>query len=56
MYLQENTLFVDLDLWVKARYPLCHVTYSGTKFKVATFNGLEGDIFTRKYIISLFDL
>ena len=55
MHLQENTLF-DLDLVVKVtqninQYPLHHVTYLGTKFKVATSNCLGGDVFTRKYII-----
>ena len=55
MHLQENTLF-DLDLGVKvtrnvAQYPLHHVTYPATKFKVATSNHLGGDTFTRKYII-----
>ena len=45
-------LTFDLDLGVKvtqnvAQYPLHHVTYSTTKFKVATSNGLEGDTFTR---------
>ena len=30
-----------------AQYPLHHVTYSTTKFEVATSNGLEGDTFTR---------
>ena len=54
MHLQENTFF-DLDLGVKVtqdvpQYPLHHVTYSGTKFEVATSNGLMG-AFTRKYII-----
>ena len=49
MHLHENTLF-DLDLGVKvtqdvAQYPLHHVTYSDTKFEVATSNGL-GDAFT----------
>ena len=44
MYLQEITIF-DLDLWVKvtqnvAQYPLHHVAYLGTKFKVAMSNGL----------------
>ena len=43
--LQENTIF-DLDLGVKvtrnvAQYPLHHVTYSPTKFEVATSNSLE---------------
>ena len=33
-----------------AQYPLHHVTYLGTKFKVAMSNGLGGDAFTRKYI------
>ena len=52
MHLQENTLFY-LDLGVKvtqniAQYPLHHVTYLGTKFEVATFNGLGGDAFTTK--------
>ena len=52
MHLQVNTLFY-LDLGVKdtqnvARYSLHHVTYSGTKFEVATSNGLGGDAFTKK--------
>ena len=52
MNLHENTLF-DLDLWVKvsqdfAKYPLYHVTYSGTKFEVATSDCLGGDAFTKK--------
>ena len=51
IHLQENTTF-DLDLGVKvtrnvAQYPLHHVTYSATKFEVATSNGLRGDTFTR---------
>ena len=55
MHLKENTFF-DLDLGVKvtrnvAQYPLHHVTYSATKFAVATSNGLGGYTFTRKYII-----
>ena len=29
------------------KYPLHHVTYSTTKFEVATNNGLGGDTFTR---------
>ena len=42
----------DLDLGVNvtrnvAQYPLHHVTYSPTKFEVATSNGLGGDTFTR---------
>ena len=42
MHIQENTLF---NLGVKfkqniAQYPQHHVTYSGTKFEVATSNGL----------------
>ena len=50
MHLHENTF--DLDLGVKAtqnvaQYPLHHVTYSATKFEVATSNGLGGDAFTR---------
>ena len=51
MHLQENSIF-DLDLRVKvtqnvAQYPLHYVTYSFTKFEVATSNGLGGDTFTR---------
>ena len=47
--MQENTLF---DLGVKvtqkvAQYPLHHVTYSATKFEVATSNSLGGDTYTR---------
>ena len=42
----------DLELGVKvtrnvAQYPLHHVTYSATKFEVATSNHLVGDTFTR---------
>ena len=57
MHLQENSIFdLDLDIGVKvtqnvAQYPLCHVTYSATKFEVATSNRLGGDTFTRKYNI-----
>ena len=48
-FLQENTFF---DLWVKvtrnvAQYPLHHVTYAATKFKVSTSNGLGGHTFTK---------
>ena len=55
MLLQVNTLF-DLDLGVTVtqnvtQYPLHHVTYSDTKFEVATSNSLGGGAFTRKYII-----
>ena len=51
MHLQENKLF-DIWLGVKvtenvAQYPLHHVTYSATKFEVATSNRLGGDTFTR---------
>ena len=38
------------------QYPLHHVTYSGTKFEVATFNGLGKDAFTRKIHYLTFDL
>ena len=55
MHLQENSIF-DLDFGVKvtqnvAQYPLHYVTYSATKFEVATSNCLGGDTFTRKYNI-----
>ena len=55
MHLQESTLF-DLDLQVKvtlnvAQYPLHYVTFSATKFEVATSKGLGGDAFTRKFNI-----
>ena len=55
MHLQEISIF-DLDLGVKvtqnvAQYPLHHVTYSATKFEIATSNRLGGDTFTRKYNI-----
>ena len=50
MHLQEITFF-DLDLGVKvtrnvAQYPLHHVTYLGSKFKVAVSNSLGRDEFT----------
>ena len=55
MHLQENSI-IDLDLGVKvtqnvAQYPLHHVTYSATKFEVATSIRLGGDTITRKYNI-----
>ena len=55
VHLQENSLF-DLYLGIEVtqnvtQYPLDHVTYSATKFEVATSNNLGGDTFTRKYII-----
>ena len=58
-HLQEiQYLTFDLDLVVKvtrnvAQYPLHHVTYPATKFKVATSNHIGGDTFTRKYIFYL---
>ena len=56
IYKKIQYLTFDLDLGVKvtqnvAQYPLHHVTYSATKFEVATSNRLGGDTFTRKYII-----
>ena len=55
MHLQENSILYltfYLILGVKvtqnvAQYPLHHVTYSTTKYKVSTSNGLGGDTFTR---------
>ena len=51
MHLKENKFF-DLELGVKVRqnvaqYSLHHVTYTATKFEVATSNGL-GDAFRRE--------
>ena len=57
MHLQERLSSIfDLDLGDKvtqnvAQYPLHHVTYSATKFEVATSNCLGGDTITRKYNI-----
>ena len=54
MHLQENSIF-DLGLAKVtqnvAQYPLHHVTYSASKFEVATSKGLGGDAFTRKFNI-----
>ena len=53
-HLQEiQYLTFDLDVGVKvtrnaSQYPLHHMTYSATKFEVATFNRLGGDTFTGK--------
>ena len=52
-HLQENTLN-DLDLGVTQNVVQCpsnHMTYVPAKFEVAMSNSLEGDAFTRKYII-----
>ena len=51
MHLQKIQ-YLTLDLGVKvtqnvAHYPLHYVTYSATKFKVASSKGLGGDTFTR---------
>ena len=35
------------------QYPLHHVTYSGTKFEVATSNSLGGYEFTRNILFDL---
>ena len=61
IYKKIHYLTVDLDLVVKvtqniAQYPLHYVTYVGTKFEVASSNGLGRDAFTRKYIIWLLTL
>ena len=52
IYKKIQYLTFNLDLGVKviqnvAQYPLHHVTYSATKFEVATYNRLGGDTFTR---------
>ena len=52
IYKKLHYLTFNLDLGVKvirnvAQYPLHHVTYLGTKFKVDMSNGLGGDAFTR---------
>ena len=56
IYKKIQYLTFDLDLGVKviqnvAQYPQHHVTYSATKFEVATSNSLGGDAFTRKFNI-----
>ena len=54
IYKTIQYLTFDLDLGVTqnvAQYPLHHVTYSATKFEVATSNRLGKDTFTRKYFI-----
>ena len=59
-YIYKKIHYLILDLGVVtqnvAQYPQHHVTYSATKFEVATSKGLTsnplgGDTFTRKYII-----
>ena len=52
----EKIQYLTFDLGVNdtrnvAQYPLHHVTFSATRFEVATSNRLGGDTFTRKYII-----
>ena len=52
-HLQEKTLY-DLDLDVVTQNVQCpqnHMAYVPAKFEVATSNNLEGDTFTRKYIL-----
>ena len=56
IYKKIQYLSFDLDLGVKvtqnvAQFPLHHVTYSATKFEVATSNSVGGDTITRKYNI-----
>ena len=54
MHLQKKIHHLTFDLYfgVKvtlnvAQFPLHHVTYSASKFAVATSNALGGDTFTR---------
>ena len=58
IHLQEKIQYLtsEFDLGVKVtlnvvHYPLHHVTYSATKFEVATSKGLGGDVFTGKFNI-----
>ena len=56
IYKKIQDLTFDLDLEVKAtlkatQYPLHDVTYSATRFAVATSNGLGGDTFTRNVTV-----
>ena len=56
IYKKFQYLTFDLDLGVKvtqndAQYHLHHVTFSATKFEVATSKGLGGDAFTRNFNI-----
>ena len=56
MHLQENALSGVKVARNVAQYPLHHVIYLGTKFQVATPNGL-GDAFTRlKYSYCVFSM
>ena len=48
MHLQGNLVKQNL-----AQCPLHFVFFAATKFEVATSNRLEGETFTRKYIIDL---
>ena len=56
IYKKIQYLTFDLDLGVKvtqnvAQYPLHHVTYSATKFEVATSNRNGGDIYLQENTI-----
>ena len=44
MHLQENTLFDLKVTQTVAQYPFLHRNYSGTKFEVATYNGLGREL------------
>ena len=55
MHLQDSTLF-DLDLQVKVtlnvvQWPLHHVTYVPTGFKVTASKAFGGEAFARKFNI-----
>ena len=50
MHLQENTEFYLLTLTLR---PLHYMTYTASKFEVATSNDLGEDAITRKYVIYL---
>ena len=58
IYKKIHYFTFDLDVKIThnvAQYPLHHVTYSATKFEVATSNGLGGDTFTRNVTDRLLD-
>ena len=51
-----NTAKLDFSRWYTISNTTFNLTKASVKFEVATSNGLEGDAFTRKYIISTLTL
>ena len=52
LYPAHKCYYTSVDDGTPSQIPAFYLIKASAKFEVATCNGLEGDAFTRKYIIS----